>query len=333
MRGIRPKLPKRRIAMTLITACALLGAAASAASAETDEDEDELVGRKNVEAASNADSQAEPGTAGDSKDTAEVSATLELASGAPSGSPSDEADQVTLPGGRVLLDVTLAANLSQNASLKPVSVGPDLWYGATDDLTVGLVHSSRGATGFAGGVGDALCLTGKARGCGTMYPSAGIDVRYGLDKGSFAFGLTGGLYARHIDPFQLAAKIGSVFRLRSANLVVEMSPNLFVGLTNRSPPQMDAVVVTANEETMHVPITLLYSLASSFAISGQSGAVIPFGQTGDTYTVPLSFGAHVSPVGALQLSLLFTMPMVLGGSAVDAGARQRSLSMGGSYAF
>src|SRR4051794_21644683 len=81
---------------------------------------------------------------------------------APAG--AEGADQLTLPKGRLLLDAYIAANLSSGAVFKPFSISPDLWYGATDDVTVGLVHSGLGSTGFIGGGfglgGQSLCLSG-----------------------------------------------------------------------------------------------------------------------------------------------------------------------------
>jgi hypothetical protein len=67
-------------------------------------------------------------------------------------------DQLTMPKGKLLVDAFVELNLSKDNAFKPVSISPDVWYGVTNDLTLGLVHSSIGATGVIGGVGDALCI-------------------------------------------------------------------------------------------------------------------------------------------------------------------------------
>src|SRR5580692_3652648 len=72
---------------------------------------------------------------------------------------------LVLPQGKLLLDVYLEMSLSSNAVFSPVSLAPDLWYGLTDAWTLGLVHSTAGATGFIGVSGDSLCLTGTSDGC------------------------------------------------------------------------------------------------------------------------------------------------------------------------
>src|SRR4051812_45713682 len=83
------------------------------------------------------------------------------AGAAPAG---DGVDQLTLPKGRLLLDAYIAASLSTDAVFKPFSISPDIWYGATDDVTVGLVHSGLGTTGFIGLAGQSLCLSGTGGG-------------------------------------------------------------------------------------------------------------------------------------------------------------------------
>src|SRR4051812_49216493 len=92
--------------------------------------------------------------------------------------------QLTLPKGRVVLDVYVPINLSDTQAFKPVSISPDLWYGVDDKLTVGLVHSSGGASGFIGTPKTALCLTGTDNGCDKVYNNVGLDARYQLKPGT-----------------------------------------------------------------------------------------------------------------------------------------------------
>src|SRR5262245_59025670 len=107
----------------------------------------------------------------------------EGASTSPAG--PDGVDSVTLPKGRVLLDAYLEINLSLAATFDPVSLSPDVWYGATDDITVGLVHSAVGSSGFIGDTGQSLCLVGDL--CGDVYHNVGIDGRYKLKTGPLAY--------------------------------------------------------------------------------------------------------------------------------------------------
>src|SRR5262245_41487981 len=104
-------------------------------------------------------------------------------------------DQVTLPKSRLLLDAFFESNLSDSATFKPFAISPDIWYGATDDITVGLVHSSVGSSGFIGGADSSLCLAGTDNGCPDVYRGFGVDVRYNLKTGMLSYAADGGVYA------------------------------------------------------------------------------------------------------------------------------------------
>src|SRR3954463_14923560 len=123
-----------------------------------------------------------------------------------STSSASDTDSFTLPKGKLALDAFVEMNLSSDQAFKPVSLSPDLWYGLTDDITLGLVHSFVGQTGFLGKSGDSLCLTGSDNGCAHVYNNVGIDGRIRIKK---PFAVDVGLYINSIsDPFQLAAKLG-----------------------------------------------------------------------------------------------------------------------------
>jgi hypothetical protein len=245
---------------------------------------------------------------------------------------AEGADQLTLPRGRLLLDAFVEINLSTDLVFKPFSISPDVWYGATDDITVGLVHSSVGTSGFIGGVGDSLCLAGSSNGCGDVYSNVGLAARYKLKTGPLAWAADGGLFIRHFDPFQLAIKLGIVGRWSSGKLAVELAPNLFFGLTNRTPDAMAMVVVAGNQEVLNLPVTALYTVAPKIAVAVQLGLQLPFQNTGDTYAVPLSIGAHYHVNESLGANLAFSLPRLVGGGD-GTGFDGRTLTLGGTYAF
>src|SRR5689334_4645322 len=117
-------------------------------------------------------------------------------------------DQLTLPNGRAVLNAFVEIGLSTDSAFQPISVSPDVWYGATDDITVGLIHSAVGASGIMGGVGTSLCLSGTGGGCNDVYPGVGLDARYKLKTGTFAWAADGGLFFNHLsDPLLFAVKL------------------------------------------------------------------------------------------------------------------------------
>jgi hypothetical protein len=273
---------------TSVLVCVVLGATLSIARADTEP-------------------EADPGTAPHAAST-------------PSG---DGNDQLTLPKGRLLLTALFEANLSDSLVFKPFSISPDVWYGVNDDLTVGLVHSGMGSTGFIGSVNDSLCLAGTSNGCGDVYHNVGLDVRYKLKTGPLSYAVDGGVYALAIDPFAIAVKLGISGRWHKDKLAVEFQPNVFIGVTER-----DSGGVT---EVINIPVTGYYAVAPKVAVSLQTGAVLPVDNTGDTFRIPLSIGAHYTLNESLNLFLAFSFPIIVAGT--NGGIDARSITLGANYAF
>lgn len=247
-------------------------------------------------------------------------------------SAAQKEDGFTLPKGKVLLNVFLPIDLSTDAVGKPIDLSPDIWYGVTDDLTLGLVHSGEGETGFIGSsLGRSLCLTGTDNGCAHVYNNVGIDARYRLMK---PLALDAGLYINSIsDPFQLDLKIGIDGRWLFANgkLALEAQPSLLIGLTNRTPDTGTGVVTSANnEEFLYVPLTASYEVAPKLALALQLGLVLPFADAGDGWAIPISIAARYAATPQLGLGLAFTFPDAIGGNSTGD---LRDLTLGGTYAF
>lgn len=245
---------------------------------------------------------------------------------------ADGADQLTLPKGRLLLDAFAAFNLSSDSVFKPFSLSPDVWYGATDAVTVGLIHSGTGMFGFIGGAGQSLCLSGSGGNCADIYPNVGLEARYKLKTGTFALAAGGGLYVRHLsDPFQLALKLGAAGRWHSGKLAFEFEPNIFFGLTNRT-PTAGGIALASNEETLDLPGTLFYAVTPMLAVALQTGFLLPLQNTGDNYAIPLSLGVHYRVNESFNVSLAFSLLKLIGGGS-GTGFDTRSLTLGGTYAF
>jgi len=234
---------------------------------------------------------------------------------------ADGGDQLTLPKGRLLLNGFLEVNLNEIG--KPISLSPDIWYGVTDDITVGLVHSSVGSSGFIGGVGTSLCLTGADNGCANLYSNVGADIRYKLKSGMLAYAVDAGVFVADVNAssITLAAKLGAVARWHSGPLAVEVQPNVFIGVTNR-----DATV-----DTINLPATALYTVAPKIDVAGQIGFVLPLKNTGDAYALPLSIGAFYHVNESLTANAALSFPRLI--AASSGGIDVRTLTLGGTYAF
>jgi len=252
---------------------------------------------------------------------------------APAASVAGEHE--TMPPKRALVHVMIEMNLSADAAFKPFSIAPDLWYGQSDKLTIGLVHSFLGKTGIMGGFGSSLCLAGASGGCQGVYNNVGVDARYQLKDGGFGIAFDGGLFVQDFDPFQLALKLGIVGRWRpqpTSKLAVDISPNMFFGLTGRDGG--GGMGDVANKEVLTLPATLLYAAKPKLALAFQLGFVVPFENAGTTFFIPVSFGADYMLSKRTSIDGAFTvLHLAAGDDAGGKGFDVRTFTLGGGYAF
>jgi hypothetical protein len=259
---------------------------------------------------------------------APVTTEADTAAAAAAATPPPPGDALTLPKGRVLIDAFLEIGLSSGDAFKPISLSPDLWYGVSDKFTVGLVHSGTGETGFMGAAGNSLCFSGSSV-C-KVYNDVALDTRYTLKQGSFSWAFDGGLGFLSLSPSELNLKLGAVGRWQSDKIAVELEPELFFGLTNRT-GMVGGNTVHTNPDDLAVPVTLLYSVSPKLDVDGQTGLILPFEDTGSTYAIPLSVGLHYRVSVPLNIFAAFSFPDLIGGGG--AGGSIRSLTLGGSYAI
>jgi hypothetical protein len=247
---------------------------------------------------------------------------------------AEPAEQLNLPKGKLLINGFVEINLSKDAAFKPVSITPDIWYGITDDITVGLVHSSIGAGGFIGATGDSLCITGKSNGCGKFYRNVGADLRYRLAR---PWSIDGGLYIASIsDPFLLDLKLGVSGRWKFGKLALEFQPNLFISLNKRSDgadATMTTPAVPPNNERLNLPVTVGYEVATKIEVEGQTGVTFPFAKVGDFFAIPLSLGLRYRLDDHLGFGLAFSLPQLIAGDGLANGFDVRTITLGVSYAL
>src|SRR5690242_6623941 len=119
---------------------------------------------------------------------------------------------LTLPDGGVQATLTGEITLSADNVGKPTSIAPDVAYGITDDVTLGLVTSTFGTTGFRGGAGDGLCVTGASNGCAHAFDNGGVEALVSLVRGAAAVAFVGGVYSFALDQHWVDGKLGAKMR-------------------------------------------------------------------------------------------------------------------------
>lgn len=234
------------------------------------------------------------------------------------------ATRLAAPAHRLVVHALLEVSLSKDAAFAPVSIAPDLWYGATRAITVGFVHSSRAATGLLGGAGDGLCLTGQDNGCARVYDRGGLLARVHVAAGTTSLALEGGVLARSTDPFTLSMKLGLAARWQHGKLAAELTPSVWLGLNERD---------AGNREVAYVPVSLSFALSRKLAIAGQLGLIAPFEDFRDEVVIATSVGAQVMAPRQTWVDVVFSLPHWLDTDRRTYGLDARTFTLGVGRAF
>ncbi len=215
-------------------------------------------------------------------------------------SPMSPMSPLTLPRGKLLIaGSTVNLNMSDDSFGEPLSLAPNVWYGLTDKLTVGLTHdfgttplSPRPAfreltfselgvdrTIFAGA---GICVTGEPE-CPEVYDNVGIDLLFALTAEKLAIALHPGIDASVFDPFTLGIRVGVLGRYQvNDQISIVFDPRLGIGITERD---------NNNEEGIDLPVWAWYAINPRFGAYVHSALVARFEDFDDSYRVPLQIGA------------------------------------------
>lgn len=214
---------------------------------------------------------------------------------------------ITLGGGMIQIALPVAASLSADQVGKPIGVAPDIYYGVTDDLMVGLTHS--------GG----LCLTGKSNGCGKVYNDVGVDAVYRFIAGDLELGAHVGVPVLQLsDPFLLGLRVGVIGRWVGLNnkLGILFDPGIQLGLTKRD---------AGNKEVLYVPLQIAFQATSALAVGVTTAFGGPLDGIGDAYAGSLGVMSLFHINAMLDAFAQFTFDNLYG---KGGGADARTLVLG-----
>jgi len=193
----------------------------------------------------------------------------------------------------VRFDATLELEMSKDNVAKPVSIAPDLWYGVSDDVTVGITDSRFAATGFRGSAGGAFCVTGTTRGCPRLYNNVGAEAWAALARGTVSLVAGGGPYATDLHRGFYSFKLGVKSRLTAGRISLTTTPAVLIAMTKRDASP------TPNTDALYVPVALGVRLVSSTTIALGSGIKGPVSDFRHHWSVPLGIVAS-SAIGRVQ---------------------------------
>jgi hypothetical protein len=224
---------------------------------------------------------------------------------------------VQSPAGMLSARILLDINLSADKIGKPISLAPDLYYGVTDKLQLGLLHD--GPMGWQARPGLGLCLTGKDNGCPKVYDNVGFDLMYGLAFGQTNLSMHGSLFVSSFDPTTTSLALGVAGKLHfSENVALFFDPKIGIELSDRK----------TNDDVLYVPLELEYQLGAPTTfkvLGGISGNLSAFG---DSYQAPLGVGLVHNLTEHFDLGARFSFDNLLGQQPQNVGrADTRSLAV------
>jgi hypothetical protein len=236
---------------------------------------------------------------------------------------------LTLGAGQLNVAVNLEINATSDAEGKPTSIAPDVSYGVTDDLTVILVHSTFLTTGFRGGAGAGLCLTGEEDGCKRVYNNVGAEALYAVRRGPLSIAAGGGVHALDLDAGFHAVKLGARLRYKTGAVFVASSPSVFVALTERG----EEMGVTINPDRLYVPIMVGYQVTDPVWVALGTGVKGPLQGFGDAYQISAGAlaGYKLDARMAVGASLIFGRVNRDDDAADRSGADHRAVQLWFSY--
>ena len=216
--------------------------------------------------------------------------------------PSAAVPPWLLPGAGLRLDTTAEIDVSHGKVGKPLALAPDAWFGASDDVTLGITESKYAATGFRGGAGNAFCISGATGGCAKLYNNVGVEAWGALLRGPLAIVAGGGPYATNLASGFYSVKVGFKARLRSGPVSLTTMPSAFVAATDRG---------TMNPDVLYVPAAVAVKIARA-TIGIGSGVKGPVSGFASKWQVPLGVSAAIA-AGPIGIGASFTYGSLFGG--------------------
>jgi hypothetical protein len=191
---------------------------------------------------------------------------------------------IVLPRGTFAADLTVEVNLAYSYKAAPLSLAPDVWWGATDTLTVGLVHSNASLDRFQPGA--SVCVrTDDVLYCDSPYHGSGVDARYRLvGRGAFELAPRARVLVRDVDPFKPAVTIGAVGKWTRGRYAITFDPYLQLGVANQE---------RGNRAQLWLPVELALQPTCRWQLALSTGWNSALAGLDDGWHVPLAFSTRV----------------------------------------
>jgi hypothetical protein len=205
------------------------------------------------------------------------------------------------PKMREIAGDTFLFNLSSNQVAEPIALAPDIRFGLTRRLTLGIIHDY------------GICIS--TNGCGSTYNDMGIEGTYSLvDATALQAAIRVGLQAPRFSRFFFGARAGLTMRLRVWPVALVFAPTVYLGMVGREDDSEadDPADATGRADILYAPLTAQLQLGARFLVLLSTGVNGPVSGFSDVYTVPFGFGAVFAINHKVDLGLAWRFENLLG---------------------
>jgi hypothetical protein len=211
---------------------------------------------------------------------------------------------LTLNKGMVGIHADFVVDISANQWGKPIWLVPNVYYGVTDQLMVGIAESPK-AEFFPSGGGFCLGNSTYCKPRVFVPNNTSLDLVFSLNRApTMELAFHGGVDIAPIDPFALSARGGVLLKvLISGPVAIMADPSISAGITKRA---------EGNKEYLSVPIRIGYQLhpqVNAGLVTGVNGALEGFA---DRFLVPVGLGAIAALTDKIDVAANLTFPAVVG---------------------
>lgn len=201
--------------------------------------------------------------------------------------------RLVLDDDQVEVAATLEVSIATAPFARPTSLAPDLWWGATPRLTIGLTHSHASVDQIAAGA--SLCLRTADLGCDRTYRGSNLDARYLVyEDHTVSVAPRARLLLRDIDPVKPALTLGATARWRHGRYAIAADPYLQLGLYNRD---------KGNHAQLWLPVYLEVTVACRWLVAAHVGWNSELIEVNDAWHLPLGGIVRVRATSFLDVGL------------------------------
>lgn len=223
--------------------------------------------------------------------------------------------------GKIVINAAIGVGLAKDFVGDPISLSPDIIYGAADKLDVGLYHSFKGLTGFWSQSVGSLCLTGDFCRDEIYNGPTGLLANYSLVEGDLSVAANGGVIFSNIAGDTMLMEIKASARIQYAigeKMGIQIDPAVLISLNERE----------RNSDDILVPVAFLYSVAPQISAGVQTGITGKIDGFGDKHSIPLNLAGMYEVDSKLSVGGAFGFPNIAG---TDSTADVRSLAIFAKY--